>query len=127
MILLLSSQYFFDNSATITELKDQTFTSHLDDITVSGELNEFIITKCSFTRFYDEGKDGSTFKAKVYYGGKLSIEDSQFIKCKTNLQGDGGIFASVTGVNSLITSADGLKFEDCLCYGNFLTTGSTIM
>ncbi|KAA6377487.1 MAG: hypothetical protein EZS28_026986 [Streblomastix strix] len=116
MILLLSSQFFFDASATITELKDQTFTSHLNDITVSGESNEYIITNCSFTGINYEGKNGSTFKAKVYYDGKLSIEDSQFTKCKTNLQRSSGIFASVTGMNRRQSMNKLKQFGD---YGSF--------
>ncbi|KAA6384784.1 MAG: hypothetical protein EZS28_019689 [Streblomastix strix] len=72
ILLLLSSQFFFDASATITELKDLTFTSHLDDITVSGELNEFIITNCTF-RGINYGDNVVAFKAKIISTSKSKL------------------------------------------------------
>ncbi|KAA6372095.1 MAG: hypothetical protein EZS28_032378, partial [Streblomastix strix] len=130
-LLLLSSQYFFDASAITTELKDQTFTSHLDDITISGELNEYIITNCTFTGI-NYGGNGGAIRADVSNNGKLLIKDSQFIQCKENREG-GAIYLNINNEGQVILSNSsfdrceallgGVIYADIISGGNLLIDG----
>ncbi|KAA6375586.1 MAG: hypothetical protein EZS28_028887, partial [Streblomastix strix] len=63
--------------------QDKPYTTHQDDIIVSGIGNQTTFTNCTFSKINYDG-DGAAFKANISYGGKLSINDTEFIECKGN-------------------------------------------
>ncbi|KAA6370920.1 MAG: hypothetical protein EZS28_033553, partial [Streblomastix strix] len=81
--------------------------------------NEGYVTTSNSQYYQYKTCDEDVIIALIQTGGKLTIDGQcNYSECKTNLQGDVSIFASFTGMNSLLTSADRVKFEDCSCYVN---------
>ncbi|KAA6374550.1 MAG: hypothetical protein EZS28_029923, partial [Streblomastix strix] len=61
--------------------QDKSYTTHQDDIIVSGIGNQTTFTNCTFSKINYNG-DGAAFCADISSGGKLLIKDSKFIECK---------------------------------------------
>ncbi|KAA6381869.1 MAG: hypothetical protein EZS28_022606, partial [Streblomastix strix] len=102
------------SEAATTELKDQTFSSHQGDISVSGESNQYIITYCTFTEINYGGGSGGAFKANVSNRGKLLIANSKFIKCYGPEINGGAIYLDIANEGQVIISNS--TFNQCQAY-----------
>ncbi|KAA6354859.1 MAG: hypothetical protein EZS28_049614, partial [Streblomastix strix] len=72
---------------------------------------QVIISNSTFNQC--EAQYGGGIYLSIESGGNLTIDGQcSFTECKSSDYG-GGIWAQISGVNSLLTLEDGLKFENC--------------
>ncbi|KAA6394759.1 MAG: hypothetical protein EZS28_009714 [Streblomastix strix] len=76
--------------------------------------NEGQVTISNSTFSQCEAFNGGAIYTQIFSAGNLTIDgQSNFTECKTTSYG-GGIYANISGANSLLTLDDGVKFESCL-------------